>query len=45
MHRGASEGGQVEVFGSLAADDQIVRRGIDEIRDRSPLIDQPVKTK
>jgi len=33
VSRGASEGGQVEVFGSLAANDQIVRRGTDEIRE------------
>ncbi len=35
VSRGASEGGQVEVFGSLAFYDQIVRRGTDEIREGS----------
>jgi RND family efflux transporter MFP subunit len=38
VSRGASAGGQVEVFGALAANDLIVLRGTDEIREGSPLV-------
>lgn len=45
VSRAASEGGQVEVFGALAANDRIVRRGTDEIREGSPLTGRLVETK
>jgi RND family efflux transporter MFP subunit len=45
VSRGASEGGQVEVFGPLAANDQIVRRGTDEIREGSPLVGRATEVK
>jgi len=45
VSRGASEGGQVEVFGPLAANDQIVRRGTDEIREGSRLAGRPMEAK
>jgi hypothetical protein len=45
VSRGASEGGQVEVFGALAANDRIVRRGTDEIRNGSPLSGRLVETR
>ncbi len=38
VSRGASGAGQVEVFGQLAAGDQVVRRGTDEIREGSPVV-------
>ncbi len=45
VSRGISEGGEVEVFGPLAANDQIVRRGTDEIREGSRLVERPVEAK
>jgi len=45
VSRGASEGGQVEVFGALAAKDQIVRRGTDEIREGSLLVGRVTEAK
>jgi hypothetical protein len=45
VSRGASEGGQTEVFGPLAANDRIVRRGTDEIREGSPLAGRLVEMK
>jgi membrane fusion protein, multidrug efflux system len=38
VSRGAVEAGQVEVFGKLAAGDQIVKRATDEIRDGTSVI-------
>jgi len=45
VSRGSSEGGQVEVFGPLAANDQIVRRGTDEIREGSRVVGRPAEVK
>jgi membrane fusion protein, multidrug efflux system len=45
VSRGVSEGAQVEVFGTLAANDRIVRRGTDEIREGSPLAARPTEVK
>jgi RND family efflux transporter MFP subunit len=45
VSRGQSDGGQVEVFGLLAANDLVVRRGTDEIREGSPLAGRRVEAK
>jgi membrane fusion protein (multidrug efflux system) len=45
VSRGASEGAQVEILGPLAANDQIVRRGTDEIREGSSMSAHVVEAK
>jgi membrane fusion protein (multidrug efflux system) len=45
VSRGAAGGGQVEIFGPLAANDRIVRRGTDEIREGSAVAARVVKVK
>jgi hypothetical protein len=43
--RGGSDGANIEIFGPLAANDQIVRRATDEIREGAPITARPAEAK